>query len=887
MTSFGPDEFPQIVFPLNQADRAWQPDVRNLLARDVYRDLHNIIMQRVAEAPKPNEPFLDRRQHNAILIDGARGTGKSSVLVNLPKYLLQVNHQLAGDVHILKPVDPTLLEDHDDLFLNVVIAAVISDPEVIKAMNNSDQRMRLHKQLQALGHALESIQTQREKKGLDKIRAFIGNHEIIEKVHTFFAEVLLALGRKLLVLPIDDVDTSLDRAFENLEVVRRYLTSPLVLPIISGDASLYHEVSWRDFHGRLLRDSKWEASSARDRAEELADEYQRKILPLQYRLRMPDVGTYLKSHDIALGEKTGGDMTMAVLHQWLETLLNDRTNGIENSYLPVPIHTVRALAQLVNRMQDPIRELTEVVNEFELVRDEVRHYSLMKIPYDAILAFWGDYPDFDTDGDSNKMRTRRSEAYRKFQTEMVEAESSEKFKKLRDAFEKIDIDAWISALHKHFRSDSQGGAAFLVLDTASSWHSGILETSNLLDTPLFQPLRHADKMFEQFIQVHQLDDWAERLKGKAPPSWLRNLPKKTILPYPVPEVGTQIGSETLDIARSNNNDAMSNFLFELCIHRNFYNTSKASGLVCIGRIFELVVVSLLRNVYEDELAELLIRAPFYSLARIASTKTIALREEKIVNSDEGTVNMKEGMEEALVALTEKINDWRNESGVYKLRLSPWLVYNVMNKTFNQAAYFNTEEFLAGREPFDAVVWTARKAFNCIWAAFGSFEKGPAYGLPRIVATVNVGDGREFSNSDLYRQNITPFVGDTTGASEFGKAVGSITHMLASHPLKLMTDGLPWPGGAPEDQSIDVGGVPRRRIVIKSVDRPASIERGSWLKSKIGSSRVTAATYKRLRRMKRPLAEVVMREYESLFPGKEDLRDQFNLAFPASPEDSSR
>jgi hypothetical protein len=866
MTSLGPDESSQIVFPLNQADRAWQPDVRNLLARDVYRDLHSIIMQRVAEAPKPSEPFLDRRQHNAILIDGARGTGKSSVLVNLPKYLAQVNRQLAGDVHILKPVDPTLLEDHDDLFLNVVIAAVISDPEVIKAMNNSDQRMRLHKQLQALGHALESIQTQREKKGLDRIRAFIGNHEIIEKVHTFLAEVLHALGRKLLVLPIDDVDTSLDRAFENLEVVRRYLTSPLVLPIISGDASLYHEVTWREFHGRLLKETKWEASSARERAEELADEYQRKILPLQYRLRMPDVDTYLTSRDIALGEQAGY-MTMAVLHQWLETLLNDRTNGIENSHLPVPVHTVRALAQLVNRMQEPIRALKAIVDEFALDDEAVRHYFLMKIPHVAVLNFWHYYPEFDTEGDDNKMRIRRAEAYRIFQGMRAEPESSEHFKKLRAAFEDIDIDAWITALHEHFRSDAHAGAAFLVLDAAAHWRSRMYVAS-VFDTPLFQPLEHADKMFEQFTQDHQLDDWVDKLQGKAQAGWLRNLPKQTILPYPVPEVGTQISAEVLRIARSNNNDAKSHLLFELCIHRNFYNTSKASGLVCIGRIFELVITSLLRDVFISDLSELLTRAPFYSLAQVASTKTITLRDEPGAGNDENTAHMNEGLEAALAVLAEEINGWRSQCGVDNLRLSPWLVYNVMNKTFNQAAYFNSEAFLAGREPFDAVLWTVRKAFNCIWAAFGSFEKGPVYGLPRIVATVNVGDGREFSNSDLYRQNITPFVGDTTGASEFGKAVGSITHMLASHPLKMMTDGLPWPGDAPEEEL-------------------ESTERGDWLKSKIGSSRITAATYKRLRRMKRPLAEVVLREYEELFRDKSDLRDQFNVAFPSSPEDSSR
>ena len=38
---------------------------------------------------------------------------KTSVLVNLKEYLQQDHKDLLKDIHILKPVDPTLLEDNE------------------------------------------------------------------------------------------------------------------------------------------------------------------------------------------------------------------------------------------------------------------------------------------------------------------------------------------------------------------------------------------------------------------------------------------------------------------------------------------------------------------------------------------------------------------------------------------------------------------------------------------------------------------------------------------------------------------------------------------------------------------------------------------------------
>jgi len=88
-----------------------------------------------ATGGKDSECFECDRHYTAIFLDGNRGPGKTTVIVNLPKYLeadrvRERYADLAQAVHILKPIEPSQLEYGDDLFLNVVVAAVLSDKQI-------------------------------------------------------------------------------------------------------------------------------------------------------------------------------------------------------------------------------------------------------------------------------------------------------------------------------------------------------------------------------------------------------------------------------------------------------------------------------------------------------------------------------------------------------------------------------------------------------------------------------------------------------------------------------------------------------------------------------------------------------------------------------------
>ncbi|WP_334003994.1 antiviral RADAR system adenosine triphosphatase RdrA [Burkholderia cepacia] len=861
--------------PLDQTESASQDSNDSLLAKPVYDRLVQFISDAVesVSGSDARNNFHRNRRHNAALIDGMRGTGKSSVLVNLHTALEKRNAELAGHVHIFKPVDPTLLENGDDLFLNVIVAAVLSDKRVIEAQQRKpQQRQKLQQTLQLLGHKLESMQSQRTEQGLDKVRSFIGNHQLVEEVHRFFEAVLEVLDKKLLILTIDDVDTSLHRAFENLEVVRRYLTTPFVLPVLSGDLDLYHDVTWRDFHHRLTRDTTYQRADAYERAVQLATDYERKVLPLQYRVAMPGIDFYLSDNTIRLGDV--GDekgLPLPSFVAWLRALIGGPVNGLENSSVHVPITSLRALGQLLYRLRHLVPFLARFAHARGLTDGLSLQRALLMSPVTAI-ALDKFARDFVHGGDNRRI-------YSEFHAEVGAVDGNQ----LADGALTEQRDAWYSALREHFRTDPDAGQAYLVMLAHEHWR-GLGQSQqgirSVFDTPLFQPLAHRRADLKHFHRASDLRDWKIALLGRGPETWLDRLPEHTILAYPVPEAGQAIARSAY---RFENNDEDGSLLRDLLLHRNFYSSSQQAFLICTGRMIELIVTSLIRDVTPAAIRALLDRPPFHSFSAIAGTKAMVIGQDD-EESDSGRFVDDEieesGRSRAVDALVVAINRWRSDHDLPSRQVSPWLVYCVVNKVLNQAWIFN-RPLVANKQPtrnldVSNIVWVARQAFYSMWAAFGSFEKGPLFGLPSVVAQMNIGDGSVIESSMLYKMNIVSFLntGPTQGHS-FGDIVGAITGALEKHPLRRLVDKF---GQPPQGSGENAGARSSDGVVAKNRDSAGTKQTDGaaakkWLQSRLGgivlSNKPRAQT----------LANHVIRSYQTRLEAMRML-EQFKGKFPS-------
>ena len=790
--------------PLDAGESAVLPDSNTLLPRDeVYEPLAQMIIEAVNKAEAAKGQSLNQlREHNAISIDGARGTGKTAVLVNLKGYLKgrggasgregTNDRDQLNKVHILDPVDPTLLENGDSLFLHIIVAAVLHDKDVKEAQRKEPNKARsLNQTLEKLAQSLESVETQQDRHGMDKVRAMYSNKQLADCVQDFFREVLGLLEKKLLILPIDDVDTSLNRAFENLEIVRRYLATPYVLPIVCGDRSLYDEVTWRDFHGRLTKDSSYRRKEAYERSVELAAEYQRKILPFTRRLTMPEVSSYWQwgavgesaaDTRITLGNENGA-MPLANFISWLDIFLTGPVNGSEGSRPPLPIPSMRALSQLIKHCQDLIPELPAEIRTAKEELNVRRIWQMPPVPLDKTA------------------KHKRNEFAQK--------------------------------LVNYFCFEPKAGAAYLVLLAKLHWQDWLDSSSSrhrsLLDTPLFQPLNHTAANFELFDKADDLSAWSILLDKRLPEEWLAGIKtQKTILPYPVAEVGVN-SSKGWDYTKEIQNLSIkglddvqkkrASFLIALLAQNNFYTNAKQTMLLNIGRVFELLIASIVGPLSVEAIHAIMGRAPFFSTAALAPTKTITFNEKE----NKSTSGADEGSEEpqseeydinlTVEKLHQEIETWRQTCRVDQIELSPWIVYKVFNKVYSQVA---SDEYVPnGMKDIRTALNMAAHSFYSTWFAFGSFEKGELFKLPNVVATTNVNPEnlKNYEQHDQFKTNVLPFSPTLTQISHkdedyktkvtFGQNSRVVSYVLAEHPLKKLIDEvikLDWPKDEPTSKT---------------------------------------------------------------------------------------
>ncbi|OQS30426.1 hypothetical protein B0T41_00270 [Chromobacterium violaceum] len=807
----------KLYISIAQQETASLLDPNTLLAREVYDRLYTLIDEAQQEASKalkvPDQHFDSLRTHNAVLIDGARGTGKSTVLVNLPAYLKQranapfdltqglsdaqrklapQNMDLLERVHILKPVDPTQLEEHDDLFLHVIVAAVLSDSQVQQAQHNEANYRSMLRALEELAHGLESVEAQKEERGLDKLRSFIGNRQLNSKVHAFFRSVLTLLGKDLLVVPIDDVDTALDRAYENLEIVRRYLNTPLVLPIISGDLELYFEVIWREFHGKIVKPTpKYKEEQANEWAIALATEYQRKILPVPNRMRMPDITEYLSDFQIELrshGSNPGDGMitSLGAFHAWLEGFIAGPVNELENSRLVLPIPSIRALTQLIRRCgQDRLlKMLSGELRKAQSALAAKRARQLAPgISSELVVRFETGYANAELakDRDYRPVYKAFADAARELKANHSDTNDKEKSAGADDSV------LLSQRLREQFGSEWEAGPTCLVLEAMQHWYGASSSGNSILATALFQPLRHADAAYEGFKKPDSLASWWSALAKQLPGYWLEEIGKRqVVLPYPLPESG-RWGRLGWNVTQSTANP-QELLLLRLLTHNNYYSESGRGTKVNIGRMFELLVTSLVHDVSAQDLANLLNRAPFHSTSTLAPTKTqsSALND---YDEDGGTadIDLDQLPIDAIDALVKEIQTWRNDHQLAQVRFSPWLVYNVFNKVFNQAQLFNRNQRIDKPEDYAQTAFQiGLHGFYSIWSSCGSFEKGPLFGLPASISTVNLRTTNAFEQNPLFRQNILPFFPQggnmDSDVACYGNAMRAVTYYLGSHPL---------------------------------------------------------------------------------------------------------
>ncbi|HHP8473542.1 TPA: hypothetical protein ACSI6R_001954, partial [Klebsiella aerogenes] len=241
--------------------------------------------------------------HDAILISGGRGTGKTIFLKNAEAIWIGKGEKTKEDrpkIHFTSVIDPTLLHDHDS-FTNVIVAHIYNETQI--HMSNLDstnakefeaKKNKYYDSLRKLSEAIDHPGNESIYSGLDKIIKYSSGIRIEILFQEFVAAAIDIIQCDAMVLPIDDIDMALNQAYPVLEEIRKLLSCPYIIPLVSGDANLYKSLvklslaenissipCFRNFD--FFNDKSNEFNSI---LESTTDSYLTKVLPHQYRINI-------------------------------------------------------------------------------------------------------------------------------------------------------------------------------------------------------------------------------------------------------------------------------------------------------------------------------------------------------------------------------------------------------------------------------------------------------------------------------------------------------------------------------------------------------------------------------------------------------------------------
>lgn len=306
------EETPLTNIVLTKSTYAHRYDEQEMIHRDEYTRILRLISQHIS---KLDEMCKDSSTlyNNTISVFGERGTGKTSFLHSVIEGLK--NNDKSNDIEILGFIDPTMMEEKEHIFLLVIslINKLVEDKlkeDDCKIHTNSFQLrarwqqrlMKMAKGLPALDKVGESRQTSKwqshefiMEKGLDIVYSAYS----LEVEFRGFVELALEiLKKKCFVLVLDDIDVDMKNGWDVLEMLRKYITTPRIIPILSGNLKLY---------SLNIRKHQWEQLEKNRALEsgidyvklvnELEGQYLLKVLQSENRIHLKSLLEYKELRD--------------------------------------------------------------------------------------------------------------------------------------------------------------------------------------------------------------------------------------------------------------------------------------------------------------------------------------------------------------------------------------------------------------------------------------------------------------------------------------------------------------------------------------------------------------------------------------------------------------
>ena len=333
----------EIIININEANKAQKYKNKNELFQiEAFERVTEILKEHLHGDDVEN--IVDCRFHDTIFIDGDRGVGKTAFMLNIEKFYNKFADEKENQIDedyknkqeysnerkntyiFLNPIDPTLLE-HTEKFLSVVLARIVEKVNDSIETNKINEKYldNYYESLEKLSKSLSAIKTLDNDLGIEEIASSKSSLKLEQHSHKFFKAVCnLFYNSHALVMLIDDVDMAFDKGFDVLEVVRKYLASPYIIPVVAGDMKLYKAIIKKSFIKKLNDDAENKIL-----IDNLTQQYVHKIFPHEYFIQLNSIYSIIKNSKLVQIDLYNDDKKLIDLDELMEyesTFINKGIN---------------------------------------------------------------------------------------------------------------------------------------------------------------------------------------------------------------------------------------------------------------------------------------------------------------------------------------------------------------------------------------------------------------------------------------------------------------------------------------------------------------------------------------------------------------------------------
>lgn len=382
------------IIDLNHSDTNAKLDVTQLVQYQSYSNLKQYIAGDLERFKKILVSRKDSRVTGeypygsglVYFIDGTRGAGKSTFLQSA--FYALGNERVELSVTPLVYIDPSRIERSEIILLSILKALKnrITETRISSSLDGENLIKGFREQFKKLAGGLSLFSSNHDQlQDLDPELFFEWgleragySTELRANFHALLDLSCQILDVDALIIAFDDADTHAQHARSVLECIRKYLDTPRLVVLVTGDIELY-SLMVRDHFYESLGDSKHGQAKEREdqrhkMVDHLEDQYLLKLFPMHRRLQLRPLWNLIQNSE---------DQFLLTHDNWSKRL--------------TPNELVSSLIRRGLRIKNP-RDL-ELYSEF-----------LLKQPLRSVLQVLSRCaPDYDPDG-TDTWRPELSEA---------------------------------------------------------------------------------------------------------------------------------------------------------------------------------------------------------------------------------------------------------------------------------------------------------------------------------------------------------------------------------------------------------------------------------------------------------------------------------------------